>query len=155
MFSIPLYYQISRNVSAKTAGLYLVPNILGNSIGSFTAGFVIYRTGRYKYLTLSSLAGACVGFALIIARWQGHDSMWELGYSVFGAFGQAAVSTTMFQHLNMALPASDFAIGATGSFTSHNIGASAFVSIATAVLQHSLVAQLRAKLPDSDGKAEV
>jgi len=146
---------VTKGVSAKTAGIYLLPAILGNTFGSLFSGFLIFRTGRYKLLTIISVIFATVSYAIILVQWQGHTSVWELGHSVPPAIGAAIVSTTSFVHLAAGLPAEDLTVAATGLFTSHNIGSTAGISAMTVVLQRSLLSQMKMELDGVDHADEV
>lgn len=43
MFSVPLYFQVTKRASNTVAGAYLVPAVVGNAIGAILAGVVIKR----------------------------------------------------------------------------------------------------------------
>jgi len=43
MFSIPLYFQATKNASTGEAGAHLVPAIVGNTVGGLAVGAWIKR----------------------------------------------------------------------------------------------------------------
>jgi EmrB/QacA subfamily drug resistance transporter len=63
---VPSFLQLVAGVSAGTSGLLLIPMTVGGVAGSFTAGRVMRRTGRYKPAAIAGLsltAGALVALA--------------------------------------------------------------------------------------------
>lgn len=43
MLFIPLYFQITKNASPAAAGAYMVPSVLGNTVGGLLTGAYITR----------------------------------------------------------------------------------------------------------------
>jgi len=43
MFMVPMYVQVSVNASTGKAGAYLIPSIIGNTIGGILTGIWIQR----------------------------------------------------------------------------------------------------------------
>lgn len=46
MFIIPIYFQVTNNASTGEAGAYLIPSVIGNTIGGLLTGAWIKRYGR-------------------------------------------------------------------------------------------------------------
>ncbi len=62
---IPLFMQGVLNFSATNAGLVLTPMTIAMVIGSGTAGQLISRTGKYKWMTVAGLICATTGLGLL------------------------------------------------------------------------------------------
>ena len=61
---LPLWFQIVQGASTTASGYLLLPFLFGLIFSSILAGFIVSRTGRYKYLLSMALALMVVGLAL-------------------------------------------------------------------------------------------
>lgn len=43
LFTVPLYFQVTQNLSSTQAGARLVPSVTGNAIGGIVAGILIRK----------------------------------------------------------------------------------------------------------------
>ena len=66
MFYLPLFYQAVTKATPETAGLLMLPNILASVSGSVAAGYIMKKTGKYYWLTLSAYVGVSVGMVIIL-----------------------------------------------------------------------------------------
>ncbi|KAM0228043.1 hypothetical protein ACHAPO_011071 [Fusarium lateritium] len=96
MFSVPLYFQVTKNASNTVAGAYLFPAVAGNAMGAILAGIVIKRTGRYKLVLLVATVTSAVSYILLLLRWHGQTNVWESLYIFPGGLGTGAVQTGVF-----------------------------------------------------------
>jgi EmrB/QacA subfamily drug resistance transporter len=64
VYFLPLWYQVVKGASATASGYNLLPFLFGLILSSVASGFLVSRTGRYKWLLVASLAFAAVGVAL-------------------------------------------------------------------------------------------
>ena len=62
---LPLYFQVVEGNSALESGYLMYPLLIGLMIGSIGSGQIVARTGRYKALTLISLALVAIGSFLM------------------------------------------------------------------------------------------
>lgn len=93
MYSVPLFYQAVRLMSATEAGQHMVPNSVLGSFGSLAAGFIVRRTGRYWWLTVFCGCSA-VFSALLLSTWGLDTSEWLLWTSFCPmAFAMGSVTT--------------------------------------------------------------
>ena len=65
LFYLPLFFQASDGVSATGAGTRLLPAILAGVSGSLFGGYVMKRTGKYLWLTVSGYLALFVGMIVI------------------------------------------------------------------------------------------
>ncbi|KAK0391700.1 hypothetical protein NLU13_1199 [Sarocladium strictum] len=96
MFSVPLYFQVTKRASNTVAGAYLFPAVAGNAVGAIVAGAVIKRTGHYKLVLLAASSISAVSYVLLLLRWHGHTTVWEALYIIPGGLGTGAVQTGVF-----------------------------------------------------------
>lgn len=62
---LPLHLQLVRGATATTAGLLLLPFVLGMTLGAGGGGRMISRTGRYKAVPLVGLALAAAMYGVL------------------------------------------------------------------------------------------
>ncbi|KKY25731.1 putative efflux pump antibiotic resistance protein [Phaeomoniella chlamydospora] len=122
MFSVPLYFQITAGASTTVSGAHLVPAVVGNAVGGILAGSIIKRTGRYKFLAVSSGIVASIAYALLLARWRGHTGLLESLYIFPGGLGTGIVQSVVFISMTAALEHKEIAMGTSGLFQLLNVG---------------------------------
>jgi EmrB/QacA subfamily drug resistance transporter len=61
---LPLWFQVVQHASTTASGYLLFPFLGGLIVSSITAGQIVSRTGRYKWLLVFSMACLVVGLAL-------------------------------------------------------------------------------------------
>jgi len=65
MTFLPLFLQVSTGVSATRSGLLLTPQSLGISLVATVSGYLVSRTGRYKWTMVSGASLALVALLLL------------------------------------------------------------------------------------------
>ena len=154
-YSIPIYFQIVAHMSITAAGSRLVPAVIGNAIGGLASGYIIHKTGRYKFLTTFASVFASIGYTLLVIRWHGSTNFAELLYIVPGGFGAGTIQQTTFIHLAASLDQSEIAIAGTSLFLSVNLGVLVGVSLSTSLVHAKLRFNLENDLVGVSNKAEV
>jgi hypothetical protein len=96
MYTVPLYFRVTQNSSNAVAGSHLFPAVIGNTVGGLLAGFVIQKTGRYKFLTILSSISSMSAYLLLIFRWKGDTSWLESLDIVPGGFGTGIAFSAAF-----------------------------------------------------------
>ncbi|KAL2807945.1 major facilitator superfamily domain-containing protein [Aspergillus granulosus] len=114
MFTVPLYFQVTKGVSSTVAGAHLVPAVLGNTIGGLGAGIFIRRTGNYKPVLVLAGLIACISYLLQIVRWNGNTGVWESLYIVFGGLGSGACSSAAFVSMTAFLEPQEIGMATSG-----------------------------------------
>ncbi|KPM43229.1 hypothetical protein AK830_g3345 [Neonectria ditissima] len=134
MFSVPLYFQVTSQASATTAGAHLVPAVVGNALGGLLAGWVINNTGRFKPLTQISGLVASLGYVLLMLFWNGSTNRWEAWYIFPSGFGTGMLQAAIFVSMAAGLDASDIGVATGGFFLFMSIGMVSSVTIANSIL---------------------
>jgi predicted MFS family arabinose efflux permease len=135
MFAVPLYFQVTSNVSNSVAGAHLVPAVVGNALGGLISGAVINRTGRYKLLVLIATLAASVGYLLLILRWHGNTNWFESLYIFPCGFAMGIVQSALFISMQAGIEPVFAAIAASVLYLAQPIGNVAGLAVASAVLQ--------------------
>jgi MFS family permease len=155
MFAVPLYFQVTSNVSNTVAGAHLVPAVVGNALGGIISGIVINRTGRYKVMVLIATISASIGYFLLIVRWHGSTNWLESLYIFPCGFGMGVVLSALFISVQAGIQPEFSAIAASILYLTSPIGNVAGLAVASAVLQGTLKQGLGHRLDSLgyDGKA--
>jgi MFS family permease len=64
LFYVPIFFQ-AKGLSATAAGVRLIPQSIGASVGSLSCGLIMKRTGKYKILSLVLLGTFVLGTGLL------------------------------------------------------------------------------------------
>lgn len=150
-FSIPLFFQILLSIGPSASGAFLLPSVLGNTLGGLGTGEYVRRTGRYKSACIVAAVAAVVSYLLMFVRWGTEQSFMPVleDVYVFGAgLGTGIAYSAAFVVLTAGISShvlssggdqpeiqSTIAIAGSGMYLSGNIGAALGVSLSSAVLQ--------------------
>jgi MFS family permease len=138
MFAVPLYFQVTSNVSNTVAGAHLVPAVVGNALGGIISGAVINRTGRYKVMVLIATISASIGYFLLIVRWHGSTNWFESLYIFPCGFAMGVVQSALFISVQAGIQPEFAAIAASMLYLTSPTGSVAGLAVASAVLQGTL-----------------
>lgn len=147
MFSVPLYFRVTKNISNAEAGSHLLPAVLSNTFGGLLAGIVIQRKGRYKMLTLLATTCASVSYALLIIRWKGKTSWLESLEIMPSGFGTGLAFSATFIALQASVKREEIAISTGGLYTASAVG----MVVGIAASSTAQLGTLRAALQESLG----
>jgi MFS family permease len=146
MFAVPLYFQVTSNVSNSIAGAHLVPAVVGNALGGIVSGVIIRRTGRYKSLILGATLTASVGYLLLILRWHGNTTWLESLYIFPCGFAMGTLQSSLFISVQAGIDPIFSAVAASMLYLAQPTGNVAGLAVASAVLQGTLKQGLSQRL---------
>ncbi|KXJ93599.1 major facilitator superfamily domain-containing protein [Microdochium bolleyi] len=132
MFSVPLYFQITQNVSGTEAGAHLFPAVIGNTLGGILAGVWIKRTGRYKALLLVGATSSFASYVLLLLRWHGDTDWWESLYIIPGGFGTGVSLSAAFIALQAVIEPEDKAVASSVLFLALPVGSVLGIALSSA-----------------------
>jgi hypothetical protein len=135
MFIVPLYFQVTMSAKPSIAGLYLVPAVVGNTVGGLACGSFVRKTGKYKLPTSIAAIVSALCHALIMVRWTGHTSSLESLYIFPGGLGTGISHSSTFIALQAATNEEEMAIATGGLYLFGNFGAMMGVSMASGVVR--------------------
>lgn len=149
----PIYFQV-RGYSASQAGLRLIPNSIGASIGSLGAGFVMRVTGRYYWLTAILVSIVVAASALITGTFDRNTpDAPPFIYFAMAGFGYAGMLTTTLLALISAVDHTNHSVITSASYAFRSTGSTIGITIASAVFQNVVQMQLQDRFsgyPDAD-----
>lgn len=155
MMAVPLYVIATERVSTATAGAYLVPAFVGNTIGGLSSGYWIKKTGRYKTPTVLAPCLSIICMTLCLLTWTGDISVLKSLFVLPGGAAAGMISSSAFVGLAAGVAEEDIAIAGSGMYLFFNLGAVSGISLGSAVFQSTLRTGLQNALPTSPDKADV
>ncbi|KAF8061811.1 vacuolar amino acid permease [Lyophyllum atratum] len=152
IYFFPMWFQTVMSTNASTAGMHLVPNSVGMSLGSILAGYMMHRTGRYK--TINSIFGwfPFIGASLIASLHKDSSPVLTWLSIIPLGFGNAVVLQTMLIALLVHLPDSQMAVGTGFGQLFRGIGQVGGVAISSAIFQSQLDTELRRRIHGPDAE---
>ena len=154
IFYLPIYYNI-RGISSSSAGAALVSFSITFALGSFTAGVVTLRTGRYKYLLQMTLL-AHLAAALIACSNGSESPLWtplvELGLVGLSLGGMLTITFLAF---TSAVNVEDQAVVTSLSYVFRSTGSVMGLTLASTIFQNVLDSSLHASLGSSEDSESI
>ena len=151
MFTIPMYFQVTKKVTTGEAGAFMVPSVVGNTCGGLLTGFVIKRYGGYKLPTILASLSSVLCFTLLLIFWRGNTPVWQSLFVFPGGFGTGVAHSAVFVGLAAAIDTRDMAIASSGFYLAASVGSVAGIATASALF----TARLRAELPSVLSKIDI
>ena len=145
---LPLFLQVSTGASATRSGLMLTPQSIGISLVAAVSGWVVARTGRYKW-TLVAGPVLAVGALLALTRIGPDTGPLDLApiLLVFG-FGRGLIFPHLTLTVQNAAPVEDLGIATSTSNFFRSMGGAFGAAIGGAVMAHQLDDRLLDRLGD-------
>ncbi|KIJ23971.1 hypothetical protein M422DRAFT_62375 [Sphaerobolus stellatus SS14] len=143
IFHVSLYAQAVQGKSASETGALLIPAIFAGVTGSLLAGFIMQKTGKYKWLTSGSLISMIAGtniqtFFTCVDQFISGLVLIRLG-------GGSSVTTTLIA-LIANVTAADQAVAIAVSYLFRSLGGVVGISLGSALVQNTLRVYLADKL---------
>ena len=150
---LPLYLQVAKGVSPTGSAMQLVPMMIGLIGASTLAGFVMSKTGRYKFLPVCSTAVLFVGLVLL-GTMQLETPDWQIAlYMLLVGAGIGPVNSVGVTATQNAVARNLVGVATAGNTLFRQIGGSIGVSVFGAIFSSNLAAQLGGAMPEGSGGA--
>lgn len=141
LFYLPIYLQV-QGLSTTAAGLRLIPQSIGMSIGSFGSGLAIRWSGRYKMLSYGAMA-LLVTSMVLASTLTFSSPAWLPFLSIFpSGVGWGSSLTITLVAMTSAVDHEYHAVVTSAAYAFRSTGGSIGVTIASAVFQQTLSAEL-------------
>jgi EmrB/QacA subfamily drug resistance transporter len=147
---LPLYLVMARGISPEQSGLTLTPLTLGVVVGSFAAGQLASRMGRYKGLILGGTLLAAVMFAVLYTVLTTTIPIIDmLGLLVALGLGLGPSFPLYTLAVQNAVRRDQIGVASSGNMFMRQIGSAIGAAIMGAVLVSAIKTQMAAQLPAS------
>jgi MFS family permease len=143
---MPVEIQLVSGISPGGTGLIMIPLMSGTVIGSFIAGRIMRRTGRYKAIPPVGVGVATVAFALLATLTPGTPTILVLIYLGVLGLGIGPTFPVMMIAIQNTCEARDIGVATSWVFFARSLGA----SFGAALLWSGLLAALTGQL-DAEG----
>lgn len=154
LFYGPIYFQV-KGLSTTQAGLRIVPQSFGGSLGSVTAGLIMRWTGRYYFLSVGSQV-IFVTAAVLISTFTLTTPGWEHFVAFFiSGLGYSGMLTVTLLALVSAVDHKHHAVATSASYAFRSTGSSIGITIGSAVFQNILEKELWNRLKGYEGAAGI
>lgn len=143
---VPVYFQIVRGDTATSAGLLLLPQMIGILVSTISTGRLTTRTGRYKIFPLVGLGCIAVAF-LVLSQIEPDTPVWIAIACMFvtGA-GIGMTNPAMMLAVQNTVPTDDVGTATSMMTTVRSMGASLGAAVFGAVLSARLTDALASNL---------
>ncbi|SPO01685.1 related to multidrug resistance protein [Cephalotrichum gorgonifer] len=138
MFSVPIYFQVSRRVSNAVAGAHLFPAVFGNALGAVFSGLLIKRTGRYQNVLVCGTLASSFSYILLFLTWHGNTSIWESLYIFPSGFGTGIAQTAVFTSIQASVSKKMRAPALAGMYLTISVGVIAGLAIVSATVMETV-----------------
>ncbi|KAJ5387947.1 hypothetical protein N7509_010488 [Penicillium cosmopolitanum] len=141
LFYLPLYCQV-QGMSATAAGVRLIPQAIGTSIGSLACGFIMRAKGRYMILNYLAMALLVASGGLICTLTLTTPAWLPFVYFFMMGTAYGSILTITLVALISAVDHEHHAVVTSASYAFRSTGSTIGITIASAVFQNTLKAGL-------------
>jgi MFS family permease len=152
-FYIPVFFQV-KGLSTTAAGMRLVPQSIGGSIGSLGCGLIMNHTGKYKILGLSTIATFVVGVGLLSTLTFTSPEGPAFVYLFFVGMGYGGMLTVTLLATISSVSHDHQAVVTSATYAFRSTGATIGITIASAVYQNLLLTGLHQRFDGREGAEE-
>jgi len=144
---LPLYQQTVQHLSAVGSGLMLIPMMLGVTTTSLIGGFVMTKTGRYRFMPI--VGGAIMSVAMILLTGlSATTSLFQAGvYYVILGVGMGFLMQITSVIVQNSVQPKDIGVASSSRTFFQQIGGSIGVAMFGAIFARRLVDSLTARVP--------
>ena len=153
LFYLPLYFQI-QGMSATAAGVRLIPQAIGTSIGSLACGFIMRAKGQYMILNYLATALLAISGGLICTLSLSTPAWLPFLYFFLMGTAYGSILTITLVALISAVDHEHHAVVTSASYAFRSTGSTIGITIASAVFQNTLNAGLWSRLGDLEDAAK-
>ncbi|KAF7718295.1 MFS-type transporter [Penicillium ucsense] len=154
LFYLPVYFQV-QGLSATAAGVRLIPQAIGTSIGSLGSGFIMRSTGQYKILNHAVMSLQVLS-AVLICTLTLETPVWlPFVYFFLGGLAYGSMLTVTLVALISAVDHHHHAVVTSASYAFRSTGSTIGITIASAVFQNTLQTGLWARLGQHQDAAKI
>ncbi|KAA6413439.1 MAG: MFS multidrug transporter [Lasallia pustulata] len=154
LFYGPIYFQV-KGFSTTQAGIRLVPQAIGNGVGSLGSGAIMRWTGRYYLLNVCVQITFVVSLALVSTFTLASSAWPAFVYFFLTGIGYSGMLTITLLALIAAVDHKHQAVITSASYAFRSTGSTIGITIASAVFQNILKMELWGHFGDRKDAARV
>ncbi|KAG0009726.1 hypothetical protein BGZ81_003217 [Podila clonocystis] len=155
MFFMPLYFQIVRQESATSAGLEMLPLIVGLLIASIGSGVMVSKWGQYRPFIWVGLALCTTGTGLLTLLKEDSSRGTIIGYLFIVGFGLGCSMQTVMLAIQSSVATKDIAVATANATFFRTVGSVLGVAITGTVFNNQVKNGLAPLIAQNPGVAKV
>ncbi len=144
---LPLFLQVATGATATRSGLQMVPQSLAISGTATIAGFLVSRSGRYKWTLVAGPAIAAVGMLLLSTIDRNTTPLGLAPYLVLLGVGLGLAFPNMTIGVQNAVDMADLGVATSTANFFRNMGSTFGAAVMGALLSNRLAASLASRVP--------
>ncbi|KAE8356435.1 major facilitator superfamily domain-containing protein, partial [Aspergillus coremiiformis] len=149
IFYLPLLFQVQGS-SATAAGVKLIPQAIGTSLGSLGSGILMRASGKYRLYNLVSVSLLVISNALICTLTLTSPSWLPFLYFFLMGVAYGAILTITLVALVSAVDHEHHAVVTSASYAFRSTGSTIGITVASAVFQNMLKSGLWSRFGDRE-----
>jgi MFS family permease len=153
LFYAPIYFQV-RGLSTTQAGIRIIPQSIGVSVGSLLSGVIMNKTGRYKALGIFLLSLFTLGCGLMASLDLNTPEWPELIYVFFIGAGYGGMLTVCLLAVISAVSHDQHSVITSATYAFRSTGSTIGITIGSAVFQNILKMGLWDRFGSAPGAAD-
>lgn len=154
LFYLPLYFQV-QGLSPTAAGVRLIPQAIGTSVGSLGSGIIMRAKGRYMALNYAVMALQVVAVGLISTLNLTTPAWLPFVYFFLAGASYGSMLTVTLVALISAVDHEHHAVITSASYAFRSTGSTIGITIASAVFQNTLKTGLWSRFSGYKHAAEI
>jgi MFS family permease len=149
-FYVPIFFQVN-GFSTTAAGMRLVPQSIGGSIGSLGTGLLMNYTGKYKALGLGAVSTFALGVGLLSTLTFATPPGPAYAYLFLTGAGMGSLITVTLLASISSVSHDQQAVVTSATYAFRSTGSTLGITIASAVYQNLLLSGLHQRFDGRDG----
>lgn len=154
LFYLPLFFQV-QGLSATAAGVRLIPQAIGTSVGSLGSGIIMRAKGRYMTLNYVVMALQVVAVGLISTFNLSTPGWLPFLYFFLAGAAYGSMLTVTLVALISAVDHQHHAVVTSASYAFRSTGSTIGITVASAVFQNTLKTGLWSRFGGRKHAAEI
>lgn len=155
-YYVPIYFQTVKGLSTTAAGVRIIPQSVGASVGSLSAGIIMRATGKYWWLNAGAETLMSISVVLIAATFNADLAVWPpFLILLLNGMAYGAMLTITLLALLAAVGHEHQAVITSASYAFRSTGSTIGITLASAVFQNILKRNLWQKFGDEPHAAEI
>ncbi|KAF9106238.1 hypothetical protein BGX27_009263 [Mortierella sp. AM989] len=138
MFFLPLYFQIVRQESATTAGLEMLPLIVGLLLSTISSGVLVTKWGQYRPFIWAGLILATIGSGLLTLLKEDSSRGAQIGYLFVTGVGIGFCLQTVTIAIQSSVATKDIAVATANATFFRTVGSALGVAVIGTVFNNAV-----------------
>ncbi|KAG4418453.1 hypothetical protein IFR04_008438 [Cadophora malorum] len=149
-YYIPLWFQVVKDASPTMGGVYYLPSVGSQVIGSIMTGALTSRLGYYTPFAIAGTALTSISCGLFSTLTPTSNAGMWVGYQIISGFSRGLTMQQPLTAIQAVIPKSRLAVGNSFLMFCQILGGALFVSFGQTIFSNALKPALRKYAPEVD-----